>query len=60
MVSSKTQTTWHIGKVFESSSYTQQMCLASATSLTAEYGRAENAGEERRFSEAGEYVELGG
>ena len=35
VVSSKTQTTWHIGKVFESSSYTQQMCLASATSLTA-------------------------
>lgn len=35
VVSSKTQTTWHLGKVFESSSYTQQMCLASATSLTA-------------------------
>ena len=35
VVSSRTQTTWHIGKVFESSSYTQQMCLASATSLTA-------------------------
>jgi len=34
VVSSRTQM-WHSGKVFESSSYTQQMCLASATSLTA-------------------------
>ena len=34
VVSSKTHP-WHLGEIFESSSYTQQMCMASATSLTA-------------------------
>ena len=34
VVSSKTHP-WHLGEIFESSSYTQQMCMASAMSLTA-------------------------
>ena len=58
VVSSKTHP-WHLGEIFESSSYTQQMCMASATSLTAPVmGVAENAGVAGCFSEAREYVEL--
>jgi len=60
VVSSKTQTTWHLGKVFESSSYTQQMCLASATSLTAPSMGGLKKPVSRDVSEAREYVELGG